>query len=46
MENPNFLWVNPLFLWPFSIVKLPEGNWEVKLVEIPHSDTQAFDERS
>ena len=29
MENHHFLWVNQLFLWPFSIanVCLPEGNW-------------------
>ena len=28
MESHNFQWVNPLFLWPFSIAnckRLPEG---------------------
>ena len=25
MENHDFQWVNPLFLWPFSIAMLPSG---------------------
>jgi hypothetical protein len=29
MENHNFLWVNSLFLWPFSTVSLPEGKWKI-----------------
>ena len=33
MENHHFQWVDPLFLWPFSIVFcLPEGKQIAKLI--------------
>jgi hypothetical protein len=37
MENHHFQWVNPLFLWQFSIAKtvsLPEGNLTVKMGDV------------